>query len=1156
MRRGRSAFPGAPRLAPAHASGYRVYSSPPRREVSPNMFRRIAWLAPLVLWIAGCPKAAPDPHKDELARERAASFFEKQQWGEARIALQELVARPEAPLADVVGGAAIEYADNKTEPARKLLERAQKLDPNAAAVNYLLGRLATDAGHFDQALPLLQKAQAAAPADLPTRLALAEAQRELGDTDSARKNLESIVAIGIENGTSWYVAAVYRLYTLLVQEGQDQEAQKYIEIWSDLKKLKIDAPDAGTMSRGNFGALRPPAAPGNRVREAPQAPAFKARAAILPEFAGARELEAQDLDGDARPDLWALTPQGLYAAFSKQGAFQAVKVADGPIDLVRAFDVDNDNDLDFLVVRGASVEIWLQDKGAFTKADIPLPTLPSAPLDVVAVDYDHEGDLDLVFVGDFGARVWRNDGAGMPERDGRKGQYSDATEGSGLPTDRKFEWCVAEDFDGDNDVDFLFGGPQGVFLADSLRAGKFADRSNAFPKDKNVIAKRPIVADFDGDARPDLWTGALLYRQQPDASFRAEPAKAPAEVDSSHVRALDIDLDGTLDLVWAGASGQAAELRLSVGLPQETAAAVAGGLPGAASALALADFEENGTIDIACATAEGVRILDGQPGANHGKAANFKGLRDNRRAVGSIVEYRAGPVYRRIYWRDGPQLLGVGKQPRLEVLRITWPNGNVNTELDVDLAAQTNVDDPAAAFDSYLQKSNLYASCPFLYSWNGTKPVFVSDVLGITPLGLPIGPGEFVPPDHDEFVLVKGEQLAPKDGVYELSLTEELREVTYLDHARLQVVDHPADTEIFPNELFKFPPFPEEHTHTLRGALAPTKATGSDGKDWTKELAAIDDVYAEPFTLPAPQFVGLANPWFVELEFDKARVASAKKLRLALTGWFFWSDASANMASARAPGVEFIPPLFQVPDGQGGWKDTGVPAGFPAGKTKTMVIDVSQILERDDPRIRVFCALRLYWDAIRLAVDDDDAPLTLRALEATGAKLWMRGFSAPENGDPRDPIQRRRPERFDWTHLQTTPPWNQHPGMYTHYGDVLPLLKAVDDQFVILGAGDALTLRFDAHDVPPPAAGMRRDYLLYLDGWAKDRDPNTVQAERVEPLPFHAMSGYPYRADEHFPDDEAHRRWQAQWNTRPGFQWIRPLSGVREREWLGGGPGN
>jgi hypothetical protein len=28
------------------------------------------------------------------------------------------------------------------------------------------------------------------------------------------------------------------------------------------------------------------------------------------------------------------------------------------------------------------------------------------------------------------------------------------------------------------------------------------------------------------------------------------------------------------------------------------------------------------------------------------------------------------------------------------------------------------------------------------------------------------------------------------------------------------------------------------------------------------------------------------------------------------------------------------------------------------------------------------------------------------------------------------------------------------------------------------------------------------------------------------------MSNYPYRADERYPDDEPHRRYRAEWNTR------------------------
>ena len=105
-----------------------------------------------------------------------------------------------------------------------------------------------------------------------------------------------------------------------------------------------------------------------------------------------------------------------------------------------------------------------------------------------------------------------------------------------------------------------------------------------------------------------------------------------------------------------------------------------------------------------------------------------------------------------------------------------------------------------------------------------------------------------VPPDHDEYVLVKGEQLVPKDGVYEMHLTEELREVTYLDRIRLDVVDHPADVEVFPNERFSFPPFPEAHTHTLKDPLAPKSAVlpaqAQDGSWNGKEGAEVSTAFA------------------------------------------------------------------------------------------------------------------------------------------------------------------------------------------------------------------------------------------------------------------------------------------------------------------------
>ena len=56
--------------------------------------------------------------------------------------------------------------------------------------------------------------------------------------------------------------------------------------------------------------------------------------------------------------------------------------------------------------------------------------------------------------------------------------------------------------------------------------------------------------------------------------------------------------------------------------------------------------------------------------------------------------------------------------------------------------------------------------------------------------------------------------------------------------------------------------------------------------------------------------------------------------------------------------------------------------------------------------------------------------------------------------------------------------------------------------------------------------GSRSEYGILGDGGA---------------LPFHAMSRYPYPANENYPNDAAHDRYRREYNTRPALRLIRPL---------------
>jgi hypothetical protein len=186
--------------------------------------------------------------------------------------------------------------------------------------------------------------------------------------------------------------------------------------------------------------------------------------------------------------------------------------------------------------------------------------------------------------------------------------------------------------------------------------------------------------------------------------------------------------------------------------------------------------------------------------------------------------------------------------------------------------------------------------------------------------------------------------------------------------------------------------------------------------------------------------------------------------------------------------------------------------------------------------VRIVTNLCVYWDEIFLSENTAQPPVKLTSVAAQAADLHFRGFSKAII----DPA-RKQPENFLYNEVAPVSQWNPTPGFYTRYGDVNKLLTAADDMPVIMGSGDEMKLEFDPAAFPALRAGWKRDFLLLVDGWAKDADANTAFSTSVAPLPFHAMSAYPYRANEHYPDDAVHRNYQKEYNTRPALKLLRPL---------------
>ncbi|MDG2148073.1 MAG: FG-GAP-like repeat-containing protein [Planctomycetota bacterium] len=1116
-----------------------------------------SWMLALGVMLAlGCgdEKASDTPSPkavaEMLARERAAAMFSEQRWEQARAALVPLAQGEDASEADLLGAAFVELEVYDLEAAGVLLDRIGTRLDNDPRYQWARFRLARHTGDSEAALGYVQRAHELAPDSYPTRLALAAQLWDLDRDEEAEEHLRALVELGETIGGSWYRTAAFKLHRLLIVKGEQEESMEWLAVYEELGDRNIAIPTDTETERGDLGLLPAPDPVARRLDPPAPPPSdattewserqqvFLARR-MVPMTLRLPTTGKEDLVGNSievrraayEPPAFLMSGATLQIVrLTEQGEWRAQVLLPEPVEVAMPLDADRDGDLDLVFAQEGQLGLLVNGRvhGENVGQEDDWQSAPQLLLktggeftDITPVDFDHEGDLDLLVVGTFGVRLLRNDGFGV-----EGGGFTDVTVEAGLPRDSPARWSLAEDLDIDQDVDLVLGLDEGPYLASNERGGLFSDQSARLPDFEGL--NEPWVGDLDGDGRPDLFSAdgeGVLHLARVPEGWVAVPSglSTPEALAPGTVQAADPFLEGFPSVMWPeNEFSLASPRKLFDGADQDGATH----LDSEAQSFAVLDLTGELQPEIVRTSERGLSVLSPRRPQSTALQLTLEGIKDEPRGRGAIVEVRAGPHYQRFYARGEPLLVGLGGLSQADVVRITWPNGVVQNVMDLQ------------AGQGYLiqQKEGLVGSCPFLYAWNGETYGFITDVLGGTPLGLPMAPGMLVPPDHDEFVLLRTDQLVPRNGVYELQITEELREVTYLDRVRLDVIDHPPETEAHPNERFSFPPFPEERLHVFATPLSPVEATDDLGTDWTAELGQPDGHLAAPYRSLGGQFLGLSEPHSLELSFDPAQIPDQGPLRLALTGWFLWTDASVNMAAARHPLVEFQAPIFSVPDGEGGWRVVGESPGFPAGKAKTMVLDVGDWLVRDDPRVRVDTTLCLAWDAIRLAVGGDHES-RVTSVEPTEATLWLRGFSEP-SGLADEPLL----ETYDWDRLAETPRWNQHPGLYTRLGDVLALLGEADDRSVIFGAGDALKLSFSAGGLPPLPAGWRRDYLLYLDGWAKDRDPNTEWALNVEPLPFHGMSGYPYRSDEHFPDDEFHRAWRQEWNTRPAYHWIDPLS--------------
>lgn len=761
----------------------------------------------------------------------------------------------------------------------------------------------------------------------------------------------------------------------------------------------------------------------------------------------------EDVEWCSYAEIYDPPATRVEAAAPPEPTFMDTRL-DGTVDFATAgmtlIDSTGNGQTDFLVWSSKGIRLYRRGQQLATGTGLEGLT---GVIDVAPGDFNNDGLMDLAVLTTAGPALYRNTG-GKFVRDSAR-----------LPA-RHFEKAVWLDYDHDYDLDLVLLGAQPALLRNQGTAG-WADRTGDFPFVKGAASNaQKLRVDPDSKAF-DLAVfyrdhAPVLYRDQLGGRYSVETVKWNPPV-------------------WTQVD---------------------------------ADFDGDGRMDRARIDPDGsVHLLHNtsSDASRRWISVQLKGVRSLKLAQDALVEIKAGTLYRSQFYAGVPLPFDAGDHATIETVRITWPNGLIQNEVN-QTTDQAHV---------YEEAQRLSGSCPMIWTWNGHDFQFITDVLGVAPLGASDGDGSYFPVDHDEYVQIPGAALSQKNGTYEVRVTEELSEVSYLDQIQLYAVDHPAGTEIFTNEKFKGPPYPEFRLYGVERRIYPQAAHDDQGRDVLPRLLSKDQHYPNQFRRSE---IGVADLHTLELDFGTA--APSGKAVLLLNGWVDWPDGSTFRRASQELASGLIVPYLQVQDAQGRWKTINKDMGMPAGKPKTIAVPVEFLSV--SRKVRIVTDLCVYWDEIFLSEGVSDPGVAPKPIPLLSADLHFRGFS-----ESRIDPHRQQPDTFFYGHVLPTSFWNPTPGLYTRFGPVDQLLKDVDDRLVIMGSGDEVTLQFESKGLEAPHQEWSRDFLLKVDGWAKDRDPNTAFSSSVLPLPFHEMSRYPYPVTEHYPRDTAHDNYQRSYNTRP-----------------------
>ncbi|MFL6304624.1 MAG: FG-GAP-like repeat-containing protein [Candidatus Sulfotelmatobacter sp.] len=1026
--------------------------------------------------------------------------------------------------------------------AEDTLHSASLLDPKNPRAWYSLGLALLDSGNQEPALKAFQRAADLDPQDADSHYYVGSIDLALKDYDHAIAEFDKALQI-----SPLHASAQYGLARALQRSGKSAEAREHVQRFQKITQEKV-----GTIFSDNYGEQGHYA-----TAEDMKEPSAAASEMIPVTFISSESRSAQSASqvsaGACILDLEGHGQKGIVSMQTGANAIQTYRIAsDGipvPIDAktlgltipgtgvaCAVGDYDNDGLTDLAVALEDGVAVFHNfghGKFADITASLGIRSL-NHPAGLTFVDFDHDGDVDLFITGSASSSgsgpnvLWRNNG---------NSTFTEWTGPTGLGGTSASASAMLSDINNDRAVDLVVTGQSvSPTIFENPREGAF--KPLALYRDSHLPVTRGVsILDFDKDGWMDVAVthasppGLTLWRNIQGGHFERVSLPISDATGGWGLTPIDFDNDGWIDLAAIVDTLQGTRLRVyrNCGLEGFKDVTKALGLAdldvSGAKSLIAADINGDGAADLILARGNRVPLVLRNVGGNrnHSLRIALTGLADNKLALGTKVEVFSNGNFQKFeivgssgYLSQGPTdlLVGLGKSDRVDVVRMLWPTGVPQDEIDI-----------AAGKPLVLQELDRRgSSCPVLFAWDGKKYQFVSDVIGAAVVGHWISPSTHNESDPDEWIKVDGSMLRPRDGQFSLRFGEPMEEVNYIDQLRLVAIDHPEGTEAYPDERFlSEKPFASgAPIIASRETRLPVGAWDDRGENVLPLLAERDHKYVRDFTNLS--YAGFANRHTLTL--DIGAWTPQHPLRLFLHGFIEYFSATSMYAAwqaglrPEAPSVE-----AQMPDGS--WKTVIEDMGFPAGLPRTIAVDLTGKIPPHVRRIRMRTNLQIYWDQV-LVDNGADASTSLRMTELplAAATVAFRGY--PQQIDGKTPGDLT----YDYQRISATGPFQWGRGSYTHYGPVTSLLHQQDNEYVIFGSGDEIDAEFSASPLPALPQHWKRDFFFYADGYVKDMDFYEALPFTVAQMPFHGMSSYPYPKDEHPPEDQRILSYQLDWNDR------------------------